>query len=310
MTCEKELRQYLRAVRESDSTRIYEGGALSLDYYDSLHTNLNWHSYSQVCQEMCESIEFILLPVVAPELMRHALELERTSTSLLTTCYNIAGLTGYDDFAIETVSLYEDNTALGKALKHGDYSFDAPPQQPFPFVLQRLHPGADAYTHQFVSDHLLFSPTLKGNLWFPLVSHTMKSHSEFHNNTAFVHELVHVMQRALRKNRVPAYPCICTMNGYATVVNPETYVQVGVEDELEVQKILVAAGYQFSLNPILYSKKKLALAFKNVDRYEARRSIRTGIECIDFQKYEGLYNGDIRAEVMRTYVDEVDAWML
>jgi len=82
------------------------------------------------------------------------------------------------------------------------------------------------------------------------------------------------------------------------VRNPEAYVQVGLEDELEVQRIMVAAGYPFSLNPILHHKNNLTSAFADLDKGQANQFIRSGIELIGFAKYDGLYDGNLKEAIL------------
>ena len=241
----------------------------------------------------------MLLPVVAPDLLQQALEIEPTSESLRSLVHEIGKIRDYDRYELPSLLLYE--TELRNALGQDDYSFNAPTREPFPLLIKRVPPGE--YAPQFVSDCLVFSLTIKGQVWIPVLSHSRGSTLEFSKQQSFVHELIHVLQRVFRKHRIPAYPY--SENGRTKVRNPETYVQVGIEDELEVQKLMAAVGYKFSLNPILHHQKNLAAAFNDLDRDEVHQRMRSGIERIDFQKYGGLYKGDLREEIIRTFINDV-----
>jgi len=299
-------RRYLHALRDAGADLIYQDdNPSSLDYVDRCYTSLSWDSYSVICREIRESGDTMLLPSVAPDLIPRAIAIDRASGSLWPLFQEIAKRSDYDYFEGPKLLLYE--TELEDSLSQDIYSFNTPTREPFPLVIKRVPSGEQTYAPQFVTDNLLFSPTLKKHVFVPVLHHSRGPTSEFVKQRSFVHELIHVLQRVFRKHPVPTYPY--QEGGRATIRNPEMYVRVGLEDELEVQKILVAAKYSFSLKPILYHQTALTTAFREMDRDQALRITRSGIEQIDFQKYDGLYEGDLREEVIRVFIDEVsDRW--
>lgn len=296
---ETQFREYLRAQRELVCDLDNRDEAQVRDYLDGCYANLNWDRYSLILREIKESRKLMLLPAVAPDLLEQALEIKPASASLMPLIREIEKRREYENYDRVTLLLYE--TEIGNALNEDDYSFNAPPREPFPVLIERVPSGG--YAPQFVTDYRLFSPTIKRQICIPVLFHSCGSHLEFSKRSTFVHEIIHVLQRVFRKHRVPAYPY--SEDGHAKVRNPETYVQVGIDDELEVQKIMVAAGYKFSLDPILFHQKNLTAAFKDMDRDEVHQSIRAGIEQIAFQKYDGLYEGNLRDEIIRTFINEV-----
>jgi hypothetical protein len=300
-----QFERYLHALRGSVSDLIYRRETPTLDYFDSCYTSLSWDSYSLICREILESGNTMLLPTVAPDLLQRAIAIERASGSLWPLLQEIAKRPEYDFFGLSWCNLYE--TELANALSRDDYSFNVPTREPFPILIRRMPSEEQTYAPQFVDNRLLFSPTLKKDVFIPVLYHSRGPNSEFIKQQSSVHELIHVLQRVFRKRPVPAYPY--QEDGRATIRNPEVYVRVGLEDELECQKILVAAEYSFSLKPILHHQTALASAFREMDRDQALQITRSGIEQIDFQKYNDLYEGDLREEVIRVFINEVpDRW--
>lgn len=291
--------RYLDALVNSGADLIYRGVPQSLDYYDSLYTILSPATYLTVLYDILNSLPFVLLPVISPELLCQALASDRSSSSLTSLLQQISALREYERFEVHGVDLYQ--TELRAAFECDDYTFNVPKNVPFPLVIKRLLPGEPAYTPQFVDDALVFSPSLKRNVRIPFIYHNRASTMEFVRLKSSTHELVHVIQRVFRKRRVPAYRYL--ENGTARYRNPEAYVRVGVEDELEVQKVLVASGYTFALNPITFHQRSVLTNLRQVYGDEAIQIVRSAIERIDFEKYSGLYEGDLRGEIMRSLLE-------
>ncbi|MHB0958240.1 MAG: hypothetical protein ACYC0X_12240 [Pirellulaceae bacterium] len=287
---ETQFREHLRAVRE----RLLSS---SISEYDKCHTNLSWDNYSAVTQDWREDVEFVLLPTIAPDLLFDAIETERTSRSLEPIFRRISRIREFDDYEMKMVDLYA--AELAGALAQGDLSFHTPSRELFPVVIRKVHRDNSVYAPQWVSNILVASYTLKGPILIPIIQHCRNSTLEFFGLTSFLHELIHVLQRVFRKQPVAAYPY--PQDGRQRVRNPETFVQVGIEDELEVQKLMVAAGYGFKLEPIVYHRKSVMTAFRDTDPVEALDAVQTGIDRIEFRKYDGLYEGDLRGEILRAF---------
>ena len=242
----------------------------------------------------------MLLPCLAPNLLLRAIELHRASASLR-PLFRELGTREYESFGLPAIALYE--TELRDVLGLDDYSFSTPTREPFPLLTRQLAAGQESYAPQFVADTFLFSPALKQHIPFPILHHS-RPFDEFLTTQSFVHELIHILQRVFRKHRVPTYPY--SVDGRATIRNPDVYVQVGIEDELEVQRIMAAAGYAFSLKPVLAHRKAVTHALWDFDQDQATQIIRSGIGQIEFLKYDGLYKGNLRKEIVQAFICDAE----
>lgn len=294
----EELLRYLTGFQRSDQQLASLSPAEHIAATDRIRTCLDWRGYRMLHEEIIESIEFILLPIALPGALHIALASANPKASLPSLVMHMGRSTAFDGFKIVTLDPY--STELAPALRHDVYSFELPSRQTFPLLLQRERSDS-GYAPQYVIDVALFSPRLDDFASIPIIVHSCGSHRDLIGRRSFIHEFIHILQRVLRKQRGAAY--VYREGDESKVRNPEIYVHVGIEDELEVQKIMVAAGYPFTLKPILHHKNNLATAFGDLCCDPVRKIVRAGIECIPFEKYDGLYDGDLREKILGEFCE-------
>ena len=289
----EELERYLTALRASVEHPTPPSRAEDLEFRDRTYTRLDWEVYQHLMIEIRESFDIMLLPIAMPDVIHEAVASDDIRSYASSLFARIRTSPAFEEFDIANLDVYE--TELATALRQDIYSFSLPPDRPFPFLIRQAGSGLH-YAPQYVFDIPVFSLDLNYVVRIPLRVHSSPTLRSFGANRSFIHEAIHVLQRVLRKNRVPAY--VYRDKGKKKIRNPEVFVHVGVEDELEVQKIMVTAGYPFSLDPILYHKKSLTDAFGDVRYDRARKTVRAGLERIPFEKYEDLYEGDLREKIL------------
>lgn len=288
----RELQRYVSAFRQSIERLTSLNSSDCIAAMDSMHTRLDWGLYVQLIDEIRESLEILLLPAALPGVIGD-LPTTTDTPRLLALFERIATSKVFDEFEVNAIDIYK--TELAPALRHDDYSFHLPTAQPFPLLLRR-NQSNECYAPQYVVDCKIFSPSLNDSVCVPMLVHSCASSRHFAGKQSFVHESIHVLQRVLRKDRIPCYRY--RDGDQAMFRNPEAYVKVGLEDELEVQRIMVAAGYSFALKPILHHKNNLESAFSDLDKVLVAQYIRSGIDLIEFAKYDGLYEGDLKEAVL------------
>lgn len=255
--------------------------------------NLTYGNYITIFKETQNAIQEMLLPLECPEEMVRAYLAEQEFV-WLEVLRNVTRCTGFDNYRSVHVPVLESE--LGPALRRDEYSFSLPPDREFPLLLRRVDNG-QAYAPQYVDSVRLFSPKLADMVSIPVFYFSGKSLRTLERSVGFLHEMLHVLQRVLRRQRTPAY-CHTGGDGQRKVRNPVVYVQRGIEDEIEVQKILGLAGYERNLHAILYHKENLTGAFRDEESLVAKSIVRKGIESIPFHKYEGLFDRDLKTVLL------------
>ncbi len=225
--------------------------------------------------------------LVAPEELRGACLSRGGKDELLQLLIALAGDPGLDLYATAVDPLDE----VSKVLESEPLRFKAPPG-PWKFILRSTALLPQTYAPQFVDDVPLFSPQAGKLRLVPMIHHSKASHQEFLRLDTFVHEALHVLQRVYRTTPQGEPGSMASL-------------QNGLEDELEVQRILTLAGREFRLNPILYHRKTIRIFLGHLahDAYaECINAILTGI---DFSKYELLEGVSVEG-IVREHLLEVD----
>jgi hypothetical protein len=250
--------------------------------------------YLKLHEELRNEVEMVLLPAVMPSAFRQCVHGVNSPMEMSRLLREVALCAGFDDYRHATIDVREIRE-LRHVVDSDEYSFSLCSVPRFPVLFKK---GGTGYAPQYVANVPVYSRVLDDVLALPTVHHSWDTVKEFSGQVSFVHELLHVMQRVLRKEPLIHY-VYRTENGHL-VKNPVSYVRTGVEDEIEVQSILVRAGYEFSINPILHHRKNLDHAFLHTPPDEAQQVIREGLEGIPFGKYEHLHP-ELRLKVLDAY---------
>lgn len=267
-----------------------------IDILDRRFMSLDLPRYATAVHEIAEDGQLTLLPVEMPRVFEQCVGVLADHKLMAHVVQAIGAHEGFGRYHVGGVD--QTLPEFVRAFRHDDYSFEGPTDGVFPFVLRRI--TSPAYAPQYVSNVPVFSKSLEDLLEIPVIHYSQATPADFMGTVSFVHEVLHVMQRVLRKRRIPHYVYVGE-NGARIVRNPEIYVRVGVEDEIEVQKILVRAGYEFSLRPVLHHRNNIEQAFAAVSPAEAQRAIRHGIESIPFDKYVDLFDGKLRSTILQEF---------
>jgi len=265
------------------------------DELDRLFADPNLSQYMEMLNEVRENVEFALLSLELPDTFSQLVYRQYEPGQVLKLLPVIAACLGFNDYEIINIDIHK--TELGPVLSANDFSFDTHSLGEFEILLH--HDKNLGYAPQYVDDRFIFSQTQRHLVKIPMIHHSHETIGEFFQTQSSLHEVLHVMQRILRKNPIPHY--YYPANECEPIRNPEDYVRIGVEDEVEVQKILVLAGYEVSLNPILNHKKNLLSAFSRYPPSRRDDIIRNGVESICWNNYAALLSGHLREAVLEHY---------
>ncbi len=266
--CASALRRYEGRLRAEVVGRVDRSPLdLSLECYEAAVADVEEHGDV--------SLMIMEVPGMASKLVRESGD----ANSRAEIVQQVEGGRGFDAYRTGHLEIWESELAGG--LASDDFSFHLPPAGPFP-ILFRLS-GTAGYCTQYVADGLVFSPRLDEMVSVPIIHHS-SSLADFVNMRSFCHEWVHVLQRVLRKQRIPFGKYLAF--GKVRISNPVAYVRTGIEDELEAERIMAQSGYWFRIEPALYHKKNLLNAFRDYPAAQAKALIREGIEAIPVEKYQ------------------------
>lgn len=280
----EEANKWIRTMQSAESVE------LALQLIDKAYSRLNPQNYSVVISEMTETefpLLFLMDPVLRINLCQEALDISKlramaadvTERCLKSQCQGV--MVNVDVRAMDQGKLWD-------VLISREYSFDLRGANSTLTVILRQHSESeDAYMPQYVDGHLIYSSSLKGGIEMPFVGFSNPDRQAFQNSYSFVHELIHVIQRVFRRERVPCYD-YGSKSGKKQCRNMEHRIALGVQDELEVQVIMAKAypKYVYNLRATLAHIENLLKNSEEYDAFYFKQMVTEALGMIEFDKYQ------------------------
>lgn len=250
----------------------------------------NTRYYAAILSEMLENkvtvpTLFVWLPTIRADLHDYTGNIATLIPELLQKAEESA-----KDFGIIQVNMRQfDNGLLWGALTDNRLSFDIKESATeIPIISKFMGQSQQVYCPQYVADQSVFSVHLNDTARVPLIVYSNPDRDQFFSSYSFTHELIHVLHRVFRKERIPAYSYTDMISHRTKYRNHEQLIACGIDDELEVQAILsraYAGGSPFNLNATLFHIRSMRKDWTDAgyDETDLRSTVEmpAGIQCPD-----------------------------
>ena len=281
---------------------------------DLIHAGPSFDEYRIVVSEIEKApIPVHVMPLLFHDKMRSlfemeddSVELEVWSTRMQEMCQDAPSRLKFVNTRLDTID------GLWRELQREPKSFAVTCPE-FPTLI--LEPGRheikpeSRWTSPLVSNIMLLSLRLNRPVSLPTISSGKYDANSFLKLWSWAHEMLHVIQRVFRIERMPCYSFVDLTTGRTMHRNLDTKVAVGIQDELEVQEIMSRAFPDYgppdlgaTLSHIKYEKQEWKES--GIDQKYLHEMVTAGLAKIDFRRFELVFPG-VEEQIRELFREEL-----